>query len=77
MALRSPYNWHVIKSKHSASIAVTEYSESFYESYQSTYQETSAVTNDFNHPSKDYVNFISTDFSAQMRSTQNDVQNGK
>ena len=38
------------------------------------HQETSAV-NDFNHPCKDYVNFISTDSSVQMTNTQNDSQN--
>ena len=35
----------------------------------------SAVTSDFNHPSEDYVNYISTDLSAEMMSTQNDGQN--
>ena len=29
----------------------------------------------FNHPSEDYVNYISIDLSAQMISTQNDCQN--
>ena len=38
------------------------------------YQETSAVTNCFTHPSKDYVNFISTDSPVQMMSTQNNSQ---
>ena len=42
---------------------------------QSAEQETSADTNYFNHPTKDYVNFISTYLSAQMMSTQNDDQN--
>ena len=42
---------------------------------QSAEQETSADTNYFNHPTKDYVNFISTYLSAQMISTQNDDQN--
>ena len=42
---------------------------------QSDEQETSADTNYFNHPTKDYVNFISTYLSAQMMSTQNDDQN--
>ena len=60
----------MIKSEYSSSS-----SESFSESDQSAYQETSAVTNDFNHPSEDYVNFISTDLSAQMMSTQNNGQN--
>ena len=47
---------------------MSEYSD------QSAYQQTSAVTSDFNHPSKDYVNYISTDLSAQMMSIQNDAQ---
>ena len=34
---------------------------------------TSPDTSDFNHPSKDYVNYNSTDLSAEM-STQNDGQ---
>ena len=34
-----------------------------------------AVTNGFSHPSKDYINYISTDLSAKMMSTQNDGQN--
>ena len=42
---------------------------------QSAEQETSADTNYFDHPTKDYVNFISTYLSAQMMSTQNDDQN--
>ena len=42
---------------------------------QSAEQETSADTNYFNNPTKDYVNFISTYLSAQMMSTQNDDQN--
>ena len=56
-------------------VAAAEYSESFSESDQSANQETSSVTNDFNHPSKDYKNFIFTDLSAQMMSTENDGQN--
>ena len=56
-----------------------EYSEkeSFFEIDHSAYQQTSPVTNNFSHPSKDYVNFISTDLSAQnvMMSTQNNGQN--
>ena len=48
-------------------IAAAEYSEieSFSGIDHSAYQETSAITNDFNHLSKYYVNFISTDLSAQ------------
>ena len=60
----------MIKSEYSSS----EWSESFSESDQSVYQETLAVTSGFNHPSKDYVNHIFTDFTAQMMSTQNDGQ---
>ena len=56
-------------------MAVAKYSESFSESDQSAYEETSAVNNDFNHPSEDYVNCISADLSAQIMSTQNDCQN--
>ena len=60
-------------------IAAAEYSEieSFSGIDHSAYQETSAITNDFNHLSKYYVNFISTDLSAQnaMMSAQNDGQN--
>ena len=40
-------------------VAVAEYSSNFSKSDQSPYQEASAVTNNFNDPSKDYVNFIS------------------
>ena len=56
-------------------MAVAKYSESFSENDQSAYQETSAVNNDFNHPSEDYVNRISKDLSAQIMSTQNDCLN--
>ena len=35
----------------------------------------SAVTSDFNHPSKEYVNHISSGLSAEMMNTQNDGQN--
>ena len=35
----------------------------------------SAVTSGFNHPSKDYINYISTDLTAAMVCTQNDDQN--
>ena len=41
--------------------------ESFSESDHSAYQETSAITNDFNYPSEDNINFISTDSSAQIQ----------
>ena len=40
--------------------------ESFLKVIIPAYQETSAVTNDLNHPSEDNVNFISKDLSAQM-----------
>ena len=56
-------------------VAVVEYSASFSESDHSTEQETLAATSDFNHPSEDYVNYISTDLLAQIMSTQNDGQN--
>ena len=56
-------------------VASAEYSESFSESDQSAYQETSAVTSDFNQPSEDYINYISTDLSVEMMNTQNDGQN--
>ena len=61
----------MIKSEYSSS----EYSENVSEGDQSVYQEASAVTSSFNHPSKDYVNDISTDLSSQMMATQNDGQN--
>ena len=34
----------------------------------------SASTNDFSQPDKDHVNYISTNLSVQMVSTQNDDQ---
>ena len=55
-------------------LAVTEYSESYSECDQSAYQVTSAVASNFNHPSKNYVNYISIDLSAQVMSPQNDVK---
>ena len=58
-------------------VAVVEYSEIISESDHSAYQKTLPVTNDFNHSSKNYVNFISTNFSAQIVSTQNDDQNSE
>ena len=39
------------------------------------FQETSAVTNGFNHPSDYYEKIFSTDSSAQTKSPQNDCQN--
>ena len=55
-----------ITIKLASKVAVGEYSENFSESDHSAYKETSAVTNEFNHPNEDYVNFISADLSAQM-----------
>lgn len=56
-------------------VAEAEYSKSSSERDQSTYHETWAVTSDFNHPSEDYVSYISIDLSAKMMSTQNGGQN--
>ena len=39
------------------------------------FQETSAVTNGFNHPSDYCEKIFSTDSSAQTKSPQNDCQN--
>ena len=55
-------------------VAAAEYSEILSEIKKSAYQEMSAFTSDFNHTSEDYVNYISTDLSAEMMSTQNDDQ---
>ena len=52
-------------------IAVAEYSKRISESFQSPYQETSVVTGNFNHPGKDYENYISPDLSTQMSDGQN------
>ena len=60
------------KNKHEHGVTVTvkvaaaEYRENFSQSDQSVYQETSVVTSDFNHPSEDYVNYISADLSSGM-----------
>ena len=35
----------------------------------------SAVTSDFNPPNEDYINYISTDLTAEMMCAQNDDQN--
>ena len=59
----------MIKSEHSRI-----QQQKFCESDQS-YEETSRVTNGFNRRSENYVNFISTDLSAQMMSTWKDGQN--
>ena len=47
----------MIQSKFSSSSRIQQH---FSESDQSGYQEISTVSHDFNHPSEDYVNFIST-----------------
>ena len=60
MALQLLGNWHVIKMEYSSSSRIQE--KYFSESDQFAYQETSAQTSDLNHPSKDHVNYISTDF---------------
>ena len=65
-----PKRWFKDKKKHKDGITVTvklacdkdiaaaaEYSEMLSETKKSAYQETSAFTSDFNHPSKDYVNY--------------------
>ena len=41
------------------------------------YQETSALTNGFNHPSDYYENFYSTDSSAQTKSQKHQFGCGK
>ena len=83
-----PKRWFIDNKKHKDSVTVTvklacdkdvvaaaEYSEMFSETKKSAYQEMSPFTSDFNHPSEDYVNYISTDLSAEMMSTQDDDQN--
>ena len=55
-------------------VAAGEYSKSFSESDRSAYQECQ-VTGDFNYPSEDYTEYISTDLSAETMSTKNDDQN--
>ena len=49
-------------------VPVAEYSWSFSEKDWSAYQETSVDTSDFNQPGEGYVNYISTDLSAEMMS---------
>ena len=56
-------------------VAAAEYSKSILWKWSVCLSRTSAITNDFNHPIKDYINCISTDLSAEMMSTQNDGQN--
>ena len=61
----------MIKSEHSSSSRIQR---KVFLNDQSAEQETLADTNDFNHPSREYVNFMSSDLVAQMMSTQNDDQ---
>ena len=61
--------WADLKNQNKHSFTDKEKHEdgfSFSESDQSAYQETSAATSDFNHLSKNYVNYIPTDLSAGM-----------
>ena len=60
---------------HKDIVAAAEYNESFSWKWLVCLSRMSVVTSDFNHPSKDYINYISTDLSAEMMSTQNDGQN--
>ena len=53
----------------------SEFSKSFSESDQSTYQETSAGSNNFNHLCEVCVYYTSTDSSAQIVNTQNNAKN--
>ena len=55
-------------------VAAAEYSKSFSESDQSAYQELQQSLV-INYSSKDYINYISTNLSVEMMSTQNDSQN--
>ena len=56
-------------------VVAAECNESFSWKWLVCLSRTSAVTSDFNHPSKDYINHISTDLSTEMTSTQNAGQN--
>ena len=56
-------------------VVAAEYSESFFWKWSIYLSQTSALPSDFNHPIKDYINYISTDLSAEMMNTQNDGQN--
>ena len=58
-------------------IVAVEYNESFSESDQSAYQEGQQSHSDFNHPSEDCINYVSTDLSAEMMSAHNDDQNSR
>ena len=62
----------MIKSEYSSSSTIQR---KVFLNDQSAEQETSADANDFNHPSREYVNFMSSDLVTQMMSTQNDDQN--
>ena len=55
--------------------AAAEYNESVFWEWPVWLLRTSAVTSDFNRPYKDYINYISTDLSAEMMSIQNACQN--
>lgn len=48
----------------------SKFNKSFSESGQSAYQEMLAVTSEFNHSSKDYVNYDSTNLSAQIQKSK-------
>ena len=52
-------------------MALAKTAKVFMKVNQYAYQETSAVTSDFNRPREDYINYISTDLSFQMMNTQN------
>ena len=56
-------------------VAAAEYNESFSWKWLACLSRTSAVTSDFNHPSKNYINYFSTDLSAEKMSTQKVNQN--
>ena len=56
-------------------VGAAEYNESFSWKWSVCSSRTSTVTSDFNHRSKNYTNYIFTDLSDEMMSTQNDAQN--
>ena len=56
-------------------VVAAECNESFSWKWLLCLSRTSAVTSDFNHPSKDYINYFSTDLSAEKMSTQKVGQN--
>ena len=67
VALRLPWNWHVISS--------SRIQRKFFWIWSVCLSRTSTVTSDFNHPSEDYINYISRALSAEMMCTQNNDQN--